>query len=279
MEHRGHADHRTLFPREEAGGRGRDRSCEPHGDGLRLAQHRPAKCPGQGAQTRPGRNHDLLARNRGNDLVRDGTAGRRHGARPHGAVAAPRRADRRHGAHHAVRRMGAHRMARGRRSERHRNGLRLPPQGRHGVARGTRRRDRGRNLPRETRRPRPRNDLRTESLLRHGPQRHAGIHHRSGSAAAQRRIRDVEHRPQRHPLPLRRRRAAGRAVLGFGQSRFDDAQKTRHHQRKKTRVRVRRANTAHSSNRSTSPSSASASSPPETSSPATTPKRRAPTAS
>ena len=182
MEHRGHADHRTLFPREEAGGRGRDRSCEPHGDGLRLAQHRPAKRPGQGAQTRPGRNHDLLARNRGNDLVRDGTAGRRHGARPHGAVAAPRRADRRHGAHHAVRRMGAHRMARGRRSERHRNGLRLPPQGRHGVARGTRRRDRGRNLPRETRRPRPRNDLRTESLLRHGPQQRAGIHHRSGSA-------------------------------------------------------------------------------------------------
>lgn len=174
MEHRGHADHRTLFPREEAGGRGRDRSCEPHGDGLCLAQHRPAKRPGQGAQTRPGRNHDLLARNRGNDLVRDGTAGGCHRARPHGAVAAPRRADRRHGAHHAVRRMGAHRMARGRRSERHRNGLRLPPQGRHGVARGTRRRDRGRNLPRETRRPRPRNDLRTASLLRHGPQRRAG---------------------------------------------------------------------------------------------------------
>lgn len=113
LEHRGHAAYRPPLPRAQAGGRGRDRCRQPHGHGLRIAQHRSEKRRGHGAEARTGRHHDLHARHRGHDLVRDGAAGGRRGARPHGAVAPPCRADRRGGAHHAVRRMGAHRMAGG----------------------------------------------------------------------------------------------------------------------------------------------------------------------
>lgn len=91
VDDRGRAAHRAVIHRRRADRIDTDRHTGAYGHGLCRRRHRPEGRHGLQPQTGACRHHHLLAHGRGTFRhgFRNGTSGRRHLPRPHGALDAP----------------------------------------------------------------------------------------------------------------------------------------------------------------------------------------------